>query len=316
VWIRWLHEYPWNSTYAFAENDVIRCIDLDGLEKVPINELWDVRGYIRGGDYYPSITTYSEGGKSTYFKMVLIHGDYYTLHQFTDGANKGNWLAYSNQGTPSFIVGNELVPGSYKGSIDQPISTDGYIFQWFCGKEFSKTLYFVNMFNLGNHGFWNNNGEAVSTKTLYDSWEEVVTNPYNWVGAGHMTISAYKPKVSLMSTERKPGFKNYDLKNNAGIVDDVANFSKHYDPSSVFRIEIANPQAPFLESVTNSMAKGGKIILRGQFANKNFSNIWDAKTINGYKVLSRTTGISSEGYFKTDGTPIKGTMNEIILEKL
>jgi len=25
--------YPWNSTYAFAENDVIRAIDLDGLEK-------------------------------------------------------------------------------------------------------------------------------------------------------------------------------------------------------------------------------------------------------------------------------------------
>jgi len=26
-------KYPWNSTYAFAENDVIRSIDLDGLEK-------------------------------------------------------------------------------------------------------------------------------------------------------------------------------------------------------------------------------------------------------------------------------------------
>ncbi|MGM0581170.1 MAG: RHS repeat-associated core domain-containing protein [Bacteroidota bacterium] len=26
-------EYPWNSPYAFAENDVIRSIDLDGLEK-------------------------------------------------------------------------------------------------------------------------------------------------------------------------------------------------------------------------------------------------------------------------------------------
>jgi RHS repeat-associated protein len=26
-------EYPWNSTYAFAENDVIRCIDLEGKEK-------------------------------------------------------------------------------------------------------------------------------------------------------------------------------------------------------------------------------------------------------------------------------------------
>ncbi len=28
-------DYPWNSTYAFAENDVVRCIDLDGLEKFP-----------------------------------------------------------------------------------------------------------------------------------------------------------------------------------------------------------------------------------------------------------------------------------------
>jgi uncharacterized protein RhaS with RHS repeats len=27
-------DYPWNSTYAFAENDVIRSVDLDGLEKV------------------------------------------------------------------------------------------------------------------------------------------------------------------------------------------------------------------------------------------------------------------------------------------
>lgn len=27
------HDYPWNSTYAFAENDVIRSIDLEGLER-------------------------------------------------------------------------------------------------------------------------------------------------------------------------------------------------------------------------------------------------------------------------------------------
>ena len=26
-------EYPWNSTYSFAENDVIRCLDLEGAEK-------------------------------------------------------------------------------------------------------------------------------------------------------------------------------------------------------------------------------------------------------------------------------------------
>jgi len=29
------HSYPWNSTYAFAENDVIRFIDLEGAEKSP-----------------------------------------------------------------------------------------------------------------------------------------------------------------------------------------------------------------------------------------------------------------------------------------
>jgi RHS repeat-associated protein len=29
--------FPWNSTYAFAENDVIRCIDLEGGEKLEVN---------------------------------------------------------------------------------------------------------------------------------------------------------------------------------------------------------------------------------------------------------------------------------------
>jgi RHS repeat-associated protein len=32
-----LHKsYPWNSDYAFAENDVIRCMDLEGREKFPV----------------------------------------------------------------------------------------------------------------------------------------------------------------------------------------------------------------------------------------------------------------------------------------
>ena len=32
-------KYPWNSPYAYAENDVISCVDLDGLEKVKHYEL-------------------------------------------------------------------------------------------------------------------------------------------------------------------------------------------------------------------------------------------------------------------------------------
>ena len=38
-----LKTYPWNSTYAYAENDVISCIDLDGLEKLSIH----LRSFIR-----------------------------------------------------------------------------------------------------------------------------------------------------------------------------------------------------------------------------------------------------------------------------
>ncbi len=34
-------EYPWNSSYAFAENDVIRCIDLEGAEKYVVVRCWE-----------------------------------------------------------------------------------------------------------------------------------------------------------------------------------------------------------------------------------------------------------------------------------
>ena len=32
-------QYPWNSTYAFAENDVIRAMDLEGREKLIVNQV-------------------------------------------------------------------------------------------------------------------------------------------------------------------------------------------------------------------------------------------------------------------------------------
>lgn len=38
--------YPWNSTYAFAENDVIRSIDLDGLEKYVVVNNYDKYGRV------------------------------------------------------------------------------------------------------------------------------------------------------------------------------------------------------------------------------------------------------------------------------
>ncbi|QHS58028.1 hypothetical protein GWR21_00005 [Chitinophaga agri] len=38
--------YPWNSTYAFAENDVIRSIDLDGEEKYIVNRNFNSAGQL------------------------------------------------------------------------------------------------------------------------------------------------------------------------------------------------------------------------------------------------------------------------------
>jgi RHS repeat-associated protein len=39
------NEFPWNSTYSFAENDVIRCIDLEGAEKRVIIYHWYGDGF-------------------------------------------------------------------------------------------------------------------------------------------------------------------------------------------------------------------------------------------------------------------------------
>jgi hypothetical protein len=39
-------DYPWNSPFAFAENDVIRAVDLEGLEKYFINQRYNSVGQL------------------------------------------------------------------------------------------------------------------------------------------------------------------------------------------------------------------------------------------------------------------------------
>ncbi|HPB02368.1 MAG TPA: RHS repeat-associated core domain-containing protein, partial [Bacteroidales bacterium] len=81
-------EYPWNSTYAFAENDVIRCMDLEGKEKLECNDIeaMPIYAYIKViaskdaelQKVYDGITN-SERAKS----MVIYLG-VYNPNQFCD----------------------------------------------------------------------------------------------------------------------------------------------------------------------------------------------------------------------------------------
>ncbi len=86
-------EFPWNSTYAFAENDVIRNIDMEGLEKVqttfifqsgqPKLQLIDAR----------IIVLNAKAPREEVFKIQLANrlytaNSYNTLEGRDDGVNK------------------------------------------------------------------------------------------------------------------------------------------------------------------------------------------------------------------------------------
>jgi RHS repeat-associated protein len=65
--------YPWNSPYAFAENDVIRCIDLEGAEKLEFQYIGTKltkigvvsNETVEGTKYGFQLTIYTSIGKST-----------------------------------------------------------------------------------------------------------------------------------------------------------------------------------------------------------------------------------------------------------
>jgi RHS repeat-associated protein len=71
--------FPWNSPYSYAENDVIRCIDLDGLEKWIINDVPQDNGDIfRFYDYDPNRKPLNKKDKNG----NILEGDYNFLYKF------------------------------------------------------------------------------------------------------------------------------------------------------------------------------------------------------------------------------------------
>lgn len=85
--------YPWNSTYAFAENRVIDAIDLEGLEKYLIHEIWNRR---RGFVMQVRILTIQDTDgtlrdmnlKDDNDNSIMVDGNEVLVYQFDDQGNK------------------------------------------------------------------------------------------------------------------------------------------------------------------------------------------------------------------------------------
>ena len=64
-------EYPWNSTYAFAENDIVQCVDLEGAERVSAT----YRMANENGVIIFKVTVFVDYSSSGAFSSEMIYED-------------------------------------------------------------------------------------------------------------------------------------------------------------------------------------------------------------------------------------------------
>jgi len=136
-------KYPHNSPYAFSENRVIDGVELEGLEVVPSNQIWD----LSVGKTTVSVSYYNDIIIDGEFKVATIHGRQVSLYEIQSGPNKGNYFGIEhNNGTYvdfghtisgrgevsdgytyefKFIVGAERVPQGAFGKDLGAVATSG-----------------------------------------------------------------------------------------------------------------------------------------------------------------------------------------------
>ncbi|KAA2243181.1 hypothetical protein F0L74_11745 [Chitinophaga agrisoli] len=105
--------YPWNSTYAFAENDVLRNIDLDGAEKLPCFEAFPNSGKRTVLDY---INAANNAGIAF---LNLIPNTWNGIEASAESAWKGEYLKDLKKEWN--VVGPSLWNGAV-GLIRDPVS--------------------------------------------------------------------------------------------------------------------------------------------------------------------------------------------------
>lgn len=285
-------EYPWYTPYQFAGNDVIRHIDLDGLEPShPLRVAKEKHPIIYGG-----VAVADKAWRFVKGLGKAVVSSFGALTQVAAAAHYGDKVPKDKFAEAFPLLANDnMIKDIVIPMFTSPVDL---------ANRLKKSP--------GDAELW---GEAAGLFLLIKGGKYT----------GKFKSSEFGLKVDLMGGEASrygSKYLNYDLRAKVGIADGVENFKNHFLDNTVKEIVVNNPQAPFLEHVSSALQADGTITVRGQFSNSHFADIWDgkAKGLAGYEVLpgSKKTGLSTEGFTKTDGTPLRGannSLNELILKK-
>jgi RHS repeat-associated protein len=283
-------KYPYMTPFQFSSNSPIASRELEGLE---------------GEDYRFNMWMTSQGGVQAQavqaekdIKMKITNGVFVEMPEASiDGLTfLFTSLFQSIIGGSSFGYGDMLYDDGYKTRVDIP----NYGFSW-------------------SKGFTMESTHSSTGNVSFEDGMRLIDGVGTLFGIGELSTLKLKNviKVDLMGGRfGTKGYINFDIQSLDGIADDVANFGMHFERNSVDEMLVENPMAPFMKEVENSIKPGGKMTIKGQFKNQNFSEIWDGATPEGFREISRTRGLSSEGMVKNDGSPLTGNVNEIVLEKI
>jgi RHS repeat-associated protein len=200
--------YPHNSPYAFSENRVVDGVELEGLEFVPVDEIWDLDGTAVSTSIYLADHVEYDVIHST----VEIHSQLVTLHRITDGVNKGNYIGivhYNGSGDDflcykegeheavpdrymyeiRYVVGAERAIGGDLGSV----AVDGVASIWFNSDnetplEHSWDLKIVTNTNYYGYGHWDNDGNYIEDQSGVEGWARIVFNPVEYMPGPNVNI--------------------------------------------------------------------------------------------------------------------------------
>ncbi|MFL3662951.1 MAG: hypothetical protein ACJ04Q_03045 [Flavobacteriales bacterium] len=202
-------DYPWNSPYAFSENRVIDAVELEGLEKVPVNEIWKLSKSTTASVNISHVNF--EAGN----QYATIMGENVVLILIKDGPNKGNFAGYTlGEGTTvkdlydvflkgifipgfnvklSYVVGADKVPKKAHTGDLGPVATGSLLMTASSDYEYSSELGGLTGVNAKNDNligyFDQDTGDWVETGDGWDyaytkifvPWKDVMLDPLNYL---------------------------------------------------------------------------------------------------------------------------------------